>query len=197
MSEYLTLRKTKKFHIKLLDIKICSAYLIDMTQIDGIQKIIDQWRQERPDLDWSGFAVVGRVMSLAAILNRRISKVLAEVDLSLWAFDVLATLRRQGPPFQLTPTELSRATMLTTGAMTNRLDRLEEAGLLKREHNRDDRRGIYVVLTNEGKDLVDRAVALRFEAAKEEVLALTEDEQRSIVELLSKMILSLSTDDQD
>jgi DNA-binding MarR family transcriptional regulator len=163
-----------------------------MTQIDGIQKIINQWKRERPDLDSSGFAVVGRIMSLAGILNKRISKVLEQVDLNLWAFDVLATLRRQGDPFQLTPTELSQATMLTSGAMTNRLDRLEEAGLLKREHNREDRRGIIVVLTDKGKDLVDRAVALRFEAAKEEVLALTDKEQSDVIELLSKMILTLA-----
>ncbi len=81
-----------------------------------------------PDLDTSGFEIVDRIQVLAEHLRRRFEQVLLPFDLSLWGFDVLATLRRQGGPFRLTPTDLSRATMLTSGAMTNRLDRLEAAG---------------------------------------------------------------------
>ncbi len=118
--------------------------------------------------------------------------IFAPLDLSLWAFDVLATLRRQGPPYRLTPTELSRATLLTPGAMTNRVDRLEAAGLVRREAEPNDRRGVRVVLTKTGLKLVDRAIEVRFEEAESAVSALSSKDGKTLERLLRQVLAELS-----
>ncbi len=115
---------------------------------DIIDTVIKQWRTERPDLDSRPLAVVGRILRLAGILERRANAALKPFGLPIWAFDVLGTLRRQGAPFSMTPTELMRSTMLSSGAMTNRIDRLEEQGLVAREPDPDDRRSLHVRLTS-------------------------------------------------
>lgn len=162
-----------------------------MNEADAIQRIVEQWSRERPDLDSSGFEVVGRILVLAEHLKRRVNDVLAPLDLGLWGFDVLATLRRQGPPYCLTPTELSQATMLTSGAMTNRLDRLEAAGLVRRDRNPDDRRGVHVVLTDRGLELVDRAIAVRFEEAAQAVAVFSPRDRRDAAVLLGRLLSAL------
>lgn len=166
-------------------------YIGAMAEKDTIKRIVEQWSRERPDLDSSGFEVVGRVLVLAEHLKRRVGELLAPLGLELWGFDVLATLRRQGEPFRLTPTELSQASMLTSGAMTNRLDRLEKAGLVRRDRNPDDRRGVHVVLTEQGRDLVDRALAVRFDEAKDAVAALDDNEREEAAALLAKLLSRL------
>jgi DNA-binding MarR family transcriptional regulator len=163
-----------------------------MNDGDLIDEICGQWAQERPELDTSGLAVVGRLMLLGRLLERRLGAVLAELELSVWAFDVLATLRRQGSPYQLTPGQLSRATMLTSGAMTNRLDRLEQAGWLRREADPRDRRGVCVFLTDEGRALVDRAIALRLDDARRVVEGLSETQRRALGGQLSALLATLS-----
>lgn len=159
-----------------------------MNRNDAIQKIVEQWSQERPDLDSSGFEVVGRILVLAEHLKRRIGEALAPEELEWSGFDVLATLRRHGEPCRMTPTELSRATMLTSGAMTNRLDRLEAAGLVRREKNPEDRRGVYVVLTAEGRERVDRALALRFDEANDAVTGLSGRQRAQAADLLARLL---------
>jgi len=168
-----------------------------MANKEAIQQIVEQWARERPDLDTSGFEVVGRILVLSDHLRRRVGDALAPLGLGLWGFDVLATLRRQGPPFRLTPTELSQATMLTSGAMTNRLDRLEEAGLVRRDRNPDDRRGVLVVLTGAGHELVDRAVAIRFQEAAAAVAPLTAQERETTAALLGKLLASLELESSE
>lgn len=165
-----------------------------MPETDRIDLIRAQWSRERPDLDSGGFGITGRILVLGKLLERRVGAALAHLDLNLWAFDVLATLRRQGPPYRLTPTELSRATMLTTGAMTNRLDRLEAENLVKRELDPDDRRGLRIVLTSRGLDLVERAIAARFEEAESAVAALTAGERKVLEKLLRRMTVSLDAE---
>lgn len=165
-----------------------------MAKADTIKRIVGQWSRERPDLDSSGFEVVGRILVLAEYLKRRVGAALEPLELSLWGFDVLATLRRQGEPFQLTPTELSQATMLTSGAMTNRLDRLETAGLVRRDRNPDDRRGVHVVLTARGRDLVDKAILIRFNEAVDAVSVLDCHERKEAANLLAKLLSSLEHD---
>ena len=165
-----------------------------MTGNDEIGEIVEQWSRERPDLDTSGLEIVGRILVLAKYLKRRVEQVLRPLDLSLWGFDVLATLRRQGEPFRLTPTDLSRATMLTSGAMTNRLDRLETAGLVRRERALEDRRGVHVVLTPEGRELVDRAIALRLEEAGRAIAGLTPRERTVATELLKKLLMKMESE---
>ena len=165
-----------------------------MTGADAIKQIIEQWSRERPDLDPSGFEVVGRVLVLAEHLKRRVGDALAPLGLGLWGFDVLATLRRQGEPFRLTPTELSQATMLTSGAMTNRLDRLENDGLVRRDRNPDDRRGVHVLLTDKGRELVDRAIEIRFDEATAAAAVLDDQEQKKVAALLAKLLINLEQD---
>jgi DNA-binding MarR family transcriptional regulator len=166
-----------------------------MAGADVIKQIVEQWSRERPDLDPSGFEVVGRILVLAEHLKRRVGEALAPLELGLWGFDVLATLRRQGEPFRLTPTELSQATMLTSGAMTNRLDRLEAAGLVRRDRNPDDRRGVHVVLTERGRELVDQAIAVRFDEATDAVTVLNEREREEAAALLAKLLSHLEQDE--
>jgi DNA-binding MarR family transcriptional regulator len=162
-----------------------------MHEKDRIDLIRAQWSRERPDLDSKGFAVGARLLVLGKLLERRVSEALAPLGLSLWAFDVLATLRRQGPPYDLTPTELSRATMLTSGAMTNRLDRLEADGLLRRELDPNDRRGLRVVLTRNGLEIIDRAIAARFQEAEGAASTLSAGERKALEKLLRKMMVAL------
>jgi len=166
-----------------------------MPEPDSIDRILDQWAERRPDLDTSGFAVVGRVLVLARHLERRVGDALAEHDLSLWAFDVLATLRRHGPPHRLTPTELSRATMLTTGAMTNRIDRLEQAGLVAREADPSDRRGVRVSLTPAGLERVDAAMDTRMAEAADAVSSLSASARAALERHLRALLLALSPAD--
>lgn len=165
-----------------------------MATPDAIDRIQAQWARERPDLDSSGFGLVARLLVLGKLLERRVGSALAQVDLSLWAFDVLATLRRQGQPYCLTPTELSRETLLTPGAMTNRIDRLEEASLVRRETEPSDRRGVRVLLTETGRELVDRAIALRFEEARGAVGMLPAAERAKLESLLRRLLAQLERD---
>ncbi len=162
-----------------------------MTKRDQVDLVRRQWARERPDLDSAGFAIVGRILMLGRLFERRVKQVLAPLSLELWAFDVLATLRRQGPPHALSAGELSRATLLTPGAMTNRIDRLEAAGLVRREPEPGDRRGVRVVLTARGLALVDRAIAERFAEAADAVAGLRAKERRELERLLRSLALGL------
>lgn len=165
-----------------------------MDDTDLIDQIRAQWASARPELDSTGFAIVARVLVLGKFLERRVGRALAPLDLSLWAFDVLATLRRQGSPYTLTPTELSLAAMLTSGAMTNRLDRLEERGLVRREPDPDDRRGVRVVLTSAGLELIDRAIEARFQEAAHAVAGLSGTEREALEKLLRQLLLGVRED---
>lgn len=162
-----------------------------MKPSDPIQVMLDHWQRERPELDASGFGPVGRMLLLGKLLEKRLATVLAPLDLSYWAFDVLATLRRQGAPFRLTPTALSRATFLTPGAMTNRIDRLESAGLVERTAEPSDRRGVRVSLTPAGLELIDRAIEVRFDEARDAVAGLTAKERATLDKLLTKLVATL------
>ena len=162
-----------------------------MPEGDRIEGIREQWARERPDLDTAGFALVGRLLLVGKLLEHRVGRTLEDLDLALWAFDVLATLRRQGAPFRLTPTELSRATLLTPGAMTNRIDRLEEAGLVRREAKPTDRRGVRVELTERGRELADRAIEARLAEAESAVASLSERDRSSLERILRRLLADL------
>ena len=155
---------------------------------DLIDSLIKQWSIERPDLDASAMGVVGRILRLAAWLQRRGEAVLAPFNLTMWQFDVLATLRRAGKPFRMSPTQLMRAVMLSSGAMTNRIDRLEAAGLVKREPDPTDRRGLQIVLTSKGLELIDRAIVARLQDAQEIVELLNQREHQSLEPVLRKLL---------
>jgi DNA-binding MarR family transcriptional regulator len=156
-------------------------------------RAIEQWRRERPDLDVAPMAVIGRISEAAQLISReRLAPVFASFGLQRGEFDVLATLRRSGHPYTLTPTALYEATMVTSGAMTGRLDRLEKAGLVTRKPNREDRRGIVVHLTEQGKALIDEAVASHVENERRILAGLNAEEQRVLIALLDKVIAGAS-----
>src|SRR5262245_16393803 len=127
--------------------------------MDLIDRMNEQWRAVRTDLDPGPLEVVGRVLVLAQYLDRSVNEALAVHNLSLGQFDILATLRRAEAG--LTPTQLMQSVMLSSGGMTSRLDRLEQAGWLKREADPADRRGVKVVRTHSGRGVIDAATAAR------------------------------------
>jgi DNA-binding MarR family transcriptional regulator len=155
-------------------------------------KAVEQWRRERPDLDARPMAVLGALSEAANLISReRLAPVFARFGLQPGEFDVLATLRRSGPPFALTPTELYEATMVTSGAITARLDRLEKAGLVSRGPHPADRRGVVVQLTAAGRRLIDEAVTAHVENEHRILSALTREEQDTLAGLLAKLVGSL------
>jgi DNA-binding MarR family transcriptional regulator len=125
---------------------------------DRVDEVLSQWATERPDLDASPMAVVGRLSRAARLVERGVSEELERHGLAAGEFDLIATLRRNGPPFQLTPGALVASAMVTSGAVTARLDRLVEKGLVTREVDPDNRRSVIVTLTRTGRRLVDRVV---------------------------------------
>lgn len=162
-----------------------------MDRADLVDRLIADWTRERPDLDVSAMAVVGRILALGQALSARATAALKATDLSYSELDVLATLRRSGPPFRLTPTALRHAVLLTSGGMTACLNRLETKGLITRDPSPEDRRVLAATLTPAGRDLADRAIRLRFAEATQAVAALTTQEQAVLAGLLRKFGLSL------
>jgi DNA-binding MarR family transcriptional regulator len=158
---------------------------------DGVDLILEQWRRERPDLDHSPIGVIGRVSRLARELEQRLEPVYREHGLEPGWHDVLATLRRSGPPFRLRPSEFTRALMLTSSGTTKRLDRLEHAGLIERAPDPDDRRGVNISLTPKGRALIDRLTEAHMENERRLLGALSEAEQRRLADLLRKLQLGL------
>ncbi|MBZ9740705.1 MULTISPECIES: MarR family winged helix-turn-helix transcriptional regulator [unclassified Mesorhizobium] len=161
--------------------------------MDRAGKAIEQWQRERPDLDVSPMAVIGRLNEVSSLIAReRLAPLFARFGLQAGEFDVLATLRRSGSPYALTPTALYEATMVTSGAMTNRLDRLEASGLILRGPHPNDRRGIVVRLTEKGLALIDEAVTAHVANEHEVLAGLTPTERETLSHLLEKLIGSVS-----
>jgi DNA-binding MarR family transcriptional regulator len=158
---------------------------------DLVDELLDQWKRERPDLDCKPMAVFGRLNRLDRVSNAAIEARLGEHGLSRGEFDVLATLRRRGEPYTLAPTALARWMMLSSAAMTNRVDRLEAAGLVERRPDPGDRRGVLVALTPDGKRVVDAAVADHVENERRLLEPLTAEEQQALNALLRKLLLGL------
>jgi DNA-binding MarR family transcriptional regulator len=156
--------------------------------MDRIDRMTEQWRRVRPDLDPGALDVVGRVLVLAQFLDKSVNEALAQHDLSLGQFDILATLRRDGGETGLTPTQLMRSIALSSGGMTNRLDRLEQAGLIAREPDPGDRRGVVIRLTRKGTHLIDQATETRFAEAKGSLPPLTKHEMKDLAGLLQKWL---------
>lgn len=132
----------------------------DLSMRDRVDVVLDQWARERPDVDASPMAVVGRISRAARLLEQRVAEVLEAEGVAAGEFDLLATLRRNGAPYRLTPGGLVGSAMVTSGAITARLDRLVAKGLVTREIDPANRRSVLVTLTPEGKRLVDRLLAV-------------------------------------
>jgi len=157
---------------------------------DAIDDILDQWSKERPELDTAALGVVIRVMALYRSFSREAGIALEPLGLELFEYDVLSALRRQGKPFALPATGLARETGLSTGAMTNRIDRLEERGLVQRQADKSDRRSVIVQLTSRGREAIDAAIQDRLDAARESLQDLNKGERKQLADLLRKVVLS-------
>lgn len=157
--------------------------------MDHVDRILAQWNRERPDLDVEPMGLLGRLARLRTHLAREIDKTLAGHGLNSASFDVLATLRRSGPPYQLSPGDLIATTMVSSGTMTNRLDQLEKAGLIERSHNPDDRRSVIIALTPKGSALVDEAVTSHVANQHRLLENLSADERAALDGLLRKFLV--------
>lgn len=158
---------------------------------DAVDRVLAQWAKERPGLDVSPMAVIGRISRAEAILDRRIAKVLAEHDLLPGEFDLLAALRRAGAPHRLTVGEMLASTMVTSGAITNRLNRLVAKGLVSRETDPGNRRSVIVTLTQKGLAAVNAALLSHVENERHLITALSGDEQEQMAFLLRKLLEGL------
>ncbi|OYO31009.1 MarR family winged helix-turn-helix transcriptional regulator [Janthinobacterium sp. PC23-8] len=153
----------------------------------------EQWQRELPQLDTRAMQVVGQLGTVAQLMARDwLNPLFAEYGLQPGEFDVLATLRRSGAPYALTPTALYEAAMLSSGGMTNRIDRLETAGLIERQKHPTDRRGVLVALTGAGRALIDKLVLLHVANEQRMLAALTAREQAQLGLLLGKLLQGMA-----
>ena len=158
---------------------------------DAVDAIVEQWHRERPDLDPGAKHVTGRVVRLAGIFQQAYDEAFAPIGLAAGDYGMLVALRRAGPPHRLTPTDLARQRMMTSGGMTAAIDRLERKGLVDRRPNQEDRRGTLVGLTPAGLDVVDEAMARHAEAEQALVAGLDDDERDRLASLLRRLLLSV------
>jgi DNA-binding MarR family transcriptional regulator len=157
--------------------------------MDRAAQAVEQWNRERPDLDVSSMLLLGRLGEAALVIAReRLNPLFAEYGLQPGEFDVLATLRRSGAPYALTPTALYDAAMMSSGGMTNRIDRLQQAGWVERRSNPEDGRGTLVALTKAGFALIDEVVGAHVANQRAVLSVLTQTEQRQLAKLLGKLI---------
>jgi DNA-binding MarR family transcriptional regulator len=160
---------------------------------DPVDRAIEQWRRERPDLEGlEAMALFARLGHLAALAGPAIDECLGRFGIKTGEFDVLASLRRSGEPFELTPTALGRQLLLSSGAMTNRLDRLEAAGLVARRPDPSDRRGVIVGLTAAGRELVDAAVEAHVANEVRLLAGLAERDRATLDRILRDLLDSLA-----
>jgi DNA-binding MarR family transcriptional regulator len=159
-----------------------------MSEQDSVHHLLNEWRRERPDLDPSPVGIQGRIIRLSAHLFRRIEQFLAPMNLGWEAFSLLVTLRRSGRPYEMRPTDILSESLLTSGAITNRIDRVEQMGLVERHPDARDRRSFMIRLTPAGKKLADKAIALHFAAIDDLLQVLTTDERQQMASLLAKLL---------
>ncbi|KQS90486.1 MULTISPECIES: MarR family winged helix-turn-helix transcriptional regulator [unclassified Rhizobium] len=156
---------------------------------DHVDRILGQWRRERPDLDVEPMGLLGRMARLNTYLGREVEKTFLSLGLTSASFDVLATLRRSGKPYLLSPGDLLATMMITSGTMTNRIDQLEKAGLVERLTNLEDRRSVLIALKPEGLELVEHAVTAHV-ANQHRLTALLDPDERKALDAIVKKYLA-------
>ena len=161
-----------------------------MQRQDAVDRVTSQWKEVRPEIDVSPINVVGRVSRLSRLVDRILAENFARFGIENWMYDVLATLRRSGEPYELAAGALVRQTMVTTGAITNRIDRLEQRGLVERASAKD-RRKVIVRLTPKGLDLVDNVVQAHLATEVKILGGLTPRQQKELARLLRTTLLYL------
>lgn len=163
--------------------------------MDEVDRIVAAWRHERPDLDVSPMEILSRVSRLARQLDLARKSSFSDYDIEGWAFDVLSALRRSGEPYQLSPSTLLQETLVTSGTMTNRIDRLVTAGWVERLPDPGDRRGVLVRLTADGRATVDSALADLLVKEREILSDLTPAGRRKLASLLRQLSTGFDGDD--
>ncbi|MFC9245664.1 MarR family winged helix-turn-helix transcriptional regulator [Streptomyces sp. NPDC057136] len=164
-------------------------------QTDAIAAIVEQWKRERPDLDAAPMLVMGRLFRLTDALDQRLRPPFQAAGLGGGDFDVLAALRRSGEPYALSAGELSRTVLVTTGAISKRVDRLEARGLVSRSVAESDSRGRLVTLTAEGSELTDELIAVHLDNQRRLLSGLSADEQTRLGDLLERLASTLAASD--
>jgi DNA-binding MarR family transcriptional regulator len=154
---------------------------------DAVDRIVEQWARERPELDVSPIGVIGRISRLAVRYDDAIRDGLRDFGLQPDEYDVLATLRRSGEPYELCPRDLLGTMMVSSGTMTHRLDKLEQRGLVRRRPDPDDRRSVLVSLSPEGRELIDRAAEAHVANELSLVADLTSEDRAALVDLLRRL----------
>jgi DNA-binding MarR family transcriptional regulator len=162
-------------------------------QTDAVDAILAQWQRERPDLDASPMGLIGRIKRCAVLLEQRLEAGFTAFDLSVWEFDMLATLRRAGAPYLLSPTDLFSTLMVTSGTMTHRLKRLETRGFIERKPNEQDARSMLVQLTGQGLALINRAVEVHVENERQILSVMSPDVLARLDTDLSTLLLALES----
>jgi DNA-binding MarR family transcriptional regulator len=158
---------------------------------DRLDALVAQWQSVRPDLDAGVMAEVARLLHVARLIGQRLAATAAEHDLQTGEGDVLFTLFRAGPPHRLSPTQLAESTLVATGTMTNRLDKLEARDLVRRTANPDDRRSLAVELTEAGRRMVDELVGEHVANEEQMLSALSQREREQLTRLTRKLLAHL------
>ncbi len=159
--------------------------------LDQIDRIVGLWQQVRPDLELGSTEVIGRIVRLEYFITRRVLQDLAHYGLNVGEFDVLAALRRHPPSFQLSPNQLQNMVLISSGALTNRINRLESRNLVSRAQAEHDKRGVIVTLTEQGFKVVEEAVRHHLAAEAEVANVLSAAEQQQLSTLLKKMLVAI------
>lgn len=160
--------------------------------MDRVDDILAQWNRERPDLDVGPMGLIGRLRRISHHLTREMEKTFARHGLNDATFDVLATLRRSGPPYSLSPGDLLATMMITSGTMTNRVDQLEKVGLVERTQNPEDGRGVIISLTDEGFAVIDAAVTDHVATQSRLTSMLSPKDKATLNRLLSKYLVAIT-----
>jgi len=180
---------------KSLCVKIHLSRENDMERHDTIEIFINQWRKERPDLDPWPLGILGRTQRISARLHTRATGWLAPLGLTWDSFSLLLALRRSGAPYELRPTEIYKESLLSSGAITNRIDKVEKKGWVKRFDSPHDRRGVVVRLTAAGRALADKAAEIHFRQLAAQLSKINKKERQMLLELLEKVLESLENTD--
>jgi DNA-binding MarR family transcriptional regulator len=164
---------------------------------DGVDEIQEAWRRERPDIDVTSIGLITRIWRLARHLERARKRALAELDLDEVTLDALAVLRRSGAPYRLTAGQMQQASLITTGAVTQRLDRLELVGLVRRQADQTDGRVVWVQLTSKGRATIDGVVAGLMERENALVAPLSVPQRENLTRLLRRWLVSFEEDQRE
>ncbi|GGB01719.1 MarR family transcriptional regulator [Brucella endophytica] len=164
---------------------------------DHVDRLRRQWARELPDLDTEPMTILGRALRLTDLVRPSIEETFAGFGLDRGEFDVISTLRRSGPPYSLTPTEMYSSLMISSGGLTHRLDRLEKAGLIRREKSPSDGRSVQVVLTEEGAALAEKAFRADMASELRFLQALDPEERETLAGLLRKLIIGIERTEEE